>query len=435
MLLALFAIMILTSLVSVVLMASISQQAKTRKATDFTFAGQAADTAVNDALMLANLNGTFGTVDAVDYYNGTTLPRTRKGVSEDFMWSWYSTQSAAATSTWEITATGCRNAGTATSPVCTASKTRKIKAILSGAVVQSADNSSGEAGYVLTPKRGFNRALFADQDLIMQGSSTVTAYNSATGAQVPGSGHVATNGLADFGGPLVKVDGIYMLNTQTHSSGDRCNDYDATNGQCKPTSTPRLIHDIGPKLKISDTLSPTPPQFITTQVNTCITAGGPLTAWVASKATPKGKLGPGTQCYSSMNFDESTTVTGAVGNPTVVYVTGPITIGAGFKINMNDLTMPKASQLQIFSSGPVVSLGGGALETSRTEVAWALWAPYALCAPSKSTGFVTVYGAMVCQKIFTQGAFVARWDEALRELGKDNTEKTVWDISVYEDGA
>ena len=411
MLLALFATIILTSLVSVVLMATISQQAKTRKATDFTFAGQAADAAANDALMMANTNGTSHTPANVDYYPDASHPRV--GVTGEFMWSWYSTQGTDANPTWEITAIGCRMGTTATCLAGTTSRT--VHVTLTAAVVKYNPARNPEVAYILDPDRGFGRALFADQDLVLQGTTVVSSYSSAPGTK-PGFGQVGTNGLAGFDSGVL-VDGIYMSNTQNNPSADRC-----TGQPCAPDL--RKVHDIAARLDISNT------KFITEDAipDNPTSCPLPLAAWVASKAS-SNRLNAGNQCYSSMTFDTNTSVSGSA----VVYVTGPITVAPGVTVNREGMSAtPVTSTLKIFSTGTVVSLSGGTAGTP-TEVAWNLWAPTARCATNAALGYVTAYGSMVCQRIFTQGHFFAKWDYALATTPADLAGSMVWQTTGYKE--
>lgn len=415
MILALFTVMVLTSLVSVVLMVAISQQGKTRKATDFTFAGQAANTAVNDALFMANSNtlvsGDAEDLDSVEHW-GEHQPR--EGVTGDFMWSWWSKALNDTTQTWEITATGCRNTGT-TPPTCTANSARTVIATLTGEAV----NGVAQPGYVLGYSHNFGRALWADEELVLKGTTRVTSYNRAIGSLDSGFGQVGTNGLAALDTSVVAgVDGIFFSNTRTQPSSERCN-----GGACDPLK----VHDIPARLQTTD------PKF-TAKIGAVCASATPV-AWVASETSPRGSLDVPVGvdvCYSSMTFDVDTTVNGATGTPAKVYVAGPVTVGANVNVNVSDPT-PEARKLQIFSSGTVVTIGPGA-QTNQTEVAWALWAPKALCSTNGS-GYATVYGSMVCRKISVQGTFNAKWDEDLRTWATDHVDgATVWDISDYRDG-
>jgi hypothetical protein len=145
--------------------------------------------------------------------------------------------------------------------------------------------------------------------------------------------------------------------------------------------------------------------------------------WVASE-TPTLSAG----CYSSLNFDWTTTVSGTTAK---VYVDGSITVAAGVRVNAAGST-PVTSTLRIFKKGTAaVTLDGSA--PLPTFVGWNLWAPKAACSTNPAS-VVTMYGSMVCQKIVAQGTFTAMWDEALRTKASDldSLLTGVWEITGYE---
>jgi len=413
MILALFTIIILTSLVSVLLMVTIGQHAKTRKATDFTFAGQAANAAVNDALFMANNNDVDATLEPDPGEVGTwDFATPREGVTGDFRWSWYS-YPAAEDMTWVIVATGCRNV--ATDPPCapnSSKSSRTMTATLTGI--------KGPQVAAATSNHSFGRALFADQDLVLQGSAKVTSYRSVNAEVSTGYGQVGTNGLATFDSG-VDVDGIFFSNTAAVSSSDRCSGL-----LCNPGK----IHDLGTRVEVSDT------SFIDAKIAELCPPDEPPLAWVASEVDPQPAVltipTAGYLCYSSMTFDADTTIVGTRDEPTVVYVSGHVAVGAGVSVGIESAT-PAASKLQIFSSGPVVSITPGGSMAESTDVAWALWAPKALCS-TNGAGYATVYGSMVCRKIFVQGTFAAKWDESLRTLATEQVGPAIWEISGYRTG-
>ncbi|MGV8847084.1 hypothetical protein [Tessaracoccus sp.] len=458
MILALLVILILTSLVTLVLTVTISQQLKTRKVTDFTFAGQAADLAVNDALLLVN-TGTAGADEADTYKVGN--PRV-PATAGDFTWSWYSATVPSPTPTFVITAQGCRNKnkGTAATPACAPGSARSVKVTLSGTVVDGVVSKSSKKAYLMTPELGFGRALYADEDLILQGSSTVgTSYNSVTAVPDTGwYGQVATNGLAAFSTTSAVRGGVNMSNTQVQPSPARCAATDA-NGDRQPCDQVQpfsatwtcaatdangdrqpcdqvIVHDIRPKFQIVDT------KFIDKAIadlNPTTGCGGqPLKPWVASEAPMPGHLhfpGIGPLCFSSMTFDMNTIVDAPARD---VYVTGPIVVVPRKTVNAVQ-ALPASTLLKIYSSGSVVSLGGSTNAAFPTKVAWAVWAPKALCATDSADGYVSVFGSMVCNKVFTQGVFTARWDEALattatpQDATSGTREEVVWDVTGYEE--
>ena len=414
MLLALFAIIIVTSLVSVVLMATISQQAKTRRATDFTFAGQAADTAVNDALLMANTNVRHDTSAAADWWR-----TPRHGVTGDFMWSWSATEGDG-NATLEVTAKGCR-AVAATGCPASSSQTRTIHATLTAAVVKVNDLPTGEVAFILDPERSFGRALFADQDLLLQGAVTVGSYGNPPGTSF---GDVGTNGLAGFGSGVTAagIDGIYISNTQTSPKANRCSHAAIPElDVCNPEL--RKVHDIRPRLDISDT------DFID-RIIASPDCPKPLKDWVASDVDSPRLRAHKTHCYSSMTFDENTSVNAS--GTASVYVDGPITVAPGVEVNNAPSSSPDTSALKIYSKGAVVSLNGGS-SADPTVVAWALWAPNAACATNLPTGVVIAYGSMVCQKISTRGTFSAQWDYRLRSTPSELAGLRVWEITGYRE--
>ncbi len=397
-LLALLMTLMVTTLIVVTTATVITGLVKTRNAREYALAQQAADAAVNNALMQANQQQDL-----------TGVPAARRtGTTGTVTWTWTATQ-AATGNTGEaydllVTATGAK-------------VRRTFRILLGGVRVASADGTDGHVRYRVAPGGGFTVGFFADQEAVLRGSTVVDSYDSVSGKVNTGLGTLATNGTLTLDG-AAKTDKITLWDTAALPYADRC-----VGAACATTPTRQepIRYEVA---------GPTATQFIDTA---CQATGQPIRPWVASQNG--GVLGTSGACYSSLLFDQNTTVPATPGNPVTVYVTGAITVTPGVTVNTTQAaTTPAALSLIVYSRGTRVTLQGGPGPASRTRAAWALWAPNAECAGSPTVGYVDVFGAMLCGRLSTQGQWALHYDEQTRYLTADPTAKRVWSVVSYREG-
>lgn len=264
-------------------------------------------------------------------------------------------------------------------------------------VVRSSGHEAGSvrtvsARLVATPR--FPYAAFADSSVEFRGGNDARSYDSRNGGQDTGNGRVGSNGDVTYRGNA-DADGTDVYDYE-NDPDNRC-----TGDPCSRVVT----HD--DRLDIS---SPAATTFIQQAFDTC--AADPSrtpVAWVASQSA--GRLTPspnGFYCYTSMTFDVDTTVVTAdpAGSPVVAYVSGPISVSNGVRVNYSSVA-PRAQALQLYSIGTRVAIGNHA------KVAAAIWAPRAECLGNPSNAQAEIFGSMVCRTIDNQGGWDFFYDDAL----------------------
>ena len=124
-------------------------------------------------------------------------------------------------------------------------------------------------------------------------------------------------------------------------------------------------------------------------------------------------LPAGRQLYTNMTLDTSTEVQGTPANPSIVYLTGTLTVPNGAVVNFHSdgsNWVPKATPgLLIFSAGVGPALRFG----NHASFAGAVYAPRATFSGGAAGN---IYGSMVTGSISTQGGWNFHYDDALGDV-------------------
>jgi hypothetical protein len=345
----------------------------TRHDTKYTQALPPADSGVQQALYKFNNDGTAPTSVPAPPTSCSNPAPTGSAPQ------WGAVQDVSNPLVWHVTSIGCSNG-----------LTRKITADL-----------------VQQPR--FSVGAFAEQGAGTHGTSSgVTSYG--------GNGHlgtIGTNGSVSFTGNP-SVDKIMLFNYQGNNAnpgrcdGQPCSYTDTNN---PPSNT--IVYTVTDPYPVTQADvppgSPDPNQFIHDQLNACEAVQGSLQPWVASQHNYT-LVNTGTpQCYSSVTFDDDTTISGATSaNPLQLYVSGNVTMTKNHQnVNFTGNTTPDASAFQIYTAGATVSF------TNQSAFVGLIWAPFATCAGQTSSASSDIYGSMVCGTIDNQGGWNFHWDESL----------------------
>lgn len=263
----------------------------------------------------------------------------------------------------------------------------------------------------LDQSQRFPLAAFAVTSVTFRGGNSANSYNHVTVANGTGNGDVGSDGSITFNGNAT-ADATQLYNWLANPDTARCSG-------CPSLTTINNFLDITSAAATS---------FMTnTMASIC---GSNPPAWVASQHAYT--LAPGPQCYSSMNFDGNTTVTGPGGacdgtntNDAVVYVTGNVAASNHISININGTNpyMTNACALQIYTTGTSVAIG------NHTAIGAAIYAPFATCGGNPSNAQADIYGAAVCNSIGNQGGWSFHYDDALAGIGTNT-----WAASHYAEG-
>ncbi len=126
-----------------------------------------------------------------------------------------------------------------------------------------------------------------------------------------------------------------------------------------------------------------------------------------------GTLPAGRQLYTNVTLDTSTVVQGTPSNPTVIYLTGTLTVPNGEVVNfqlVGGRWVPKpAPGLLIFSAGVGPALRFG----NHASFAGAVYGPRATFSGGAAGN---IYGSMVTGSISTQGSWNFHYDQALGDV-------------------
>jgi hypothetical protein len=353
MMLAMLLLMVTVALGSLLLVSTIGQAATVRHDQKFTQVLPAADAGIQQGLFTLNNVG-IAALPAATAAPGIPGPTTVTASGQ--------------TATWFATA--LTNAGAPPSYLLTAT-TQGLRRQVQAEAYQS---------------RRFGYGAFADQSIVMRGGNSSSSYNSATGVvSATSNGRLGSNGSVVLNGNAT-ADGVDLYNWTSSPNASRC-----SGGPC-----PSGYKTIADPWDIS---SPASYAFITAQLNACGTSTAFQTSATATHALPTG-----TWCASSLNFDADTTVTG----PTVVYVSGNVTMSPHLNVNYTNGLAPVSPNLQIYSLGSLVDM------SNHTNFGGALYAPLATC---NGGAQAAIYGSIVCRSISSVGGWQFHYDDALAGLG------------------
>jgi hypothetical protein len=258
----------------------------------------------------------------------------------------------------------------------------------------------------LEQRSRFAVAVFADKRIVFRGNNGASSYDSRSGAKKTGNGVVGTNGQVSLLGKSTTVDGSYLYNWAADPSPERCS------GNCA------IITYIDEPLALA---SDEEMAFIEEGLDAC---SGPLLSWKASLNA--GMLQPGTQCYDSMDFDQSVTLAQPA-QETILFVRGGVSFANDIAVNCCGSNTPTSSNLQIYVLGETDSPTGGAVKVgNRTDIAAAIYAPRSACGGNPSNARANLYGSLYCASVENQGGWSFYYDDALGEIGGGFFETQRW---------
>lgn len=352
----LFTIMItgLVIAITAVVIGSLTKSVHTR---DYLLEQEAANTAVNDAVLKANLSNSNYFANPQQTYSdsGTSGPN---GIID---WNW--TATAPSTSTraiWALTIT-------------TKSKitTRTFTAQLRGFEVQGArqDNTSGTITYEVDPSYVFTDGFSSTAGFSASGAVSFNLiWSPSSGAPRPPT-CPATGSCS----PAIAADGIVNIGSNTPSEIDLWNTGANPYNRCIGSGCSGRVQSISAGFNYDPNLVSANCDAATAELNG---------AWTASSGVP---LTPNT-CYYSMTFDTNTTL--PVGSE---YSYSNITIDPGITVNAGG----DAYYSRLFTNGNM-TMGTGA------QAVAALYAPRGTCTINGTTGSgpaTAWYGAFTCNGV------------------------------------
>lgn len=421
--LALLAAVIIGGLITVVFATTVTGQRNVRFDRSFSNAIHAADAGVNAALTHVNTLEAGGQQAVGAAASGSD---TLDGY--DFDW----TATKTTRTKWEVRATGESPDGT-------------VRVL--------------EASLQTNPL--FAYSAFAKTQADLSGNNTSDSYDYTIPDADTGEGVIGTNGTIRIGNSSTasQVDGIELHDFHDDPDDPSDDDQDSiparvdicANAECQPfhvlEENGGKIRGLFPKPLVFDDWwieasfeqkqerrpgdsKPYPTGTPCTDMDT--DADGP--GWTITATATGTMIEPGIYCTSSLTItgptdgkvDIRTNANGpADPDEVVIYTQGPINVAGQLRINCNSPDLPNcptpvASNLQIYSIGPDVTIG------QQTDFAALIYAPRANCTSPQSNAAVDIYGALVCQSLGNVGGWAFHFDESSREITTSEFAVTTW---------
>lgn len=337
----------------------VSEQAKTQTGRSLTNANHAAQDGIQRAVFSLNAGVTPSTNPAA--------PTT--GADQDgATYSYYLTATAgtAPGTSYTVTSIGSSTIGAHTT-------TFRMTALLSG-------TTDPQAG-------AWTDAVFGDQWVAI-GQGTVGAYTPGGGANplANGTGYIGTNGNVSLD-TTTTVDGYELYGTTSNPDPSRCSTYQ---GACHQAAVGKFHQyaDLDNSAQVAS--------YTRSGPASCQQAQTSWPTWTTSTSATK-TLPAGIACYSSVTFDQNTTVGGTTSNPTVLVVAGPVTVGSGVSVNAPG-AWPQSANLVVLVTGST----GSVTDTAGT-IAADIDAPAAPCTLTGAATAATVYGGLICRTVYASG--------------------------------
>ena len=294
------------------------------------------------------------------------------------------------------------------------------------------NGTSRTIGLTLRSESAFGVAAFGDAQMVLNGGNAADSFDSRVDASIcragvpadpfnasdnndtracrpTGHGVVATNGeLYLLGGTTDVVDRVQVHNAKDHVSQPLAGATGFCGGVTQTCASPKLYYYRDPIVLLPDPF--VPPDDLPNL--------GPFTG---------ATLEAGRQLYTNVRLDSNTVIKGTPTNPTILYITGTLTIPnaavVNFQQGVDGRYRPRgAPSLLIFSAGigPALSFGNHA------SFSGAVFAPRATFSGGSAGN---IYGSMTVGSFSTSGTWNFHYDDALGEV-KTNAQ---WKPSAWSE--
>lgn len=371
--------------------------------------GLAADTAVNNALQLANSpNGNTLLANHIGKDNAVTGQLASGASPYTVKWSWYSERVAGTgqriyyyiyASAYTKTAS---DLGAKNYRVLLSSKSVSSAAIVNGKIVyQASDQAVHQWGIT-----GLNGITLAANAKIYSYDSFQTPTPSGTSSNA----EVASNKLLTIGG------GNAIKKFNEFSS-------DGTTNRCTGSTDCANINieNIAYALSLSS---------VTSKVNTvCPNAASTYPSWKASTSGGVLTTSASNQCFNTMTFDANTTIpaSSSATSPTQAFIKGNIIVNAGVTVNSGNAP----ASLQLYSQAGTSASFASGTTTAPTRFYGLVAGESLTCASTGTTGNVYIYGGLACSTI-NLVAGTTLYDDDAAKLIKSTADRVLWSVSKYE---
>lgn len=367
--LAMFAIMVLTGLIAVTFAGVNAGQRQTVEDEKFEEALQVSEAGLNQMVSLVQSQpdaASVGTITQTMPDGGTYTVTAAKDVS---------------TGKWTVQSTGTAPDGTV----------RKVQQHIETSTL-------------------FEFAAFGKSFANLNGGNGADSYDSSANSAIDGDGFP----VAKTGNGKVATNGVLTLKGQVATDTDLAEIHYANGNTPIADPLPDATGESG-HINTTAMASETPPRLTyhrqpieLPSIEIC-----PGTATTSFNGI--GTLGPsnGTPLYyTDIEFSEDTVFTGTVDNPTVICMTGSLTVGNGQSINFDTATGYPRPPGTLFIFGTYAGTDEGLDFGNHVNISAAIYAPnYAMSGGAQGN----LYGSIICNNISTQGGWNFHYDDALQD--------------------
>lgn len=428
---------IVLAAVTAIIMLTLTSVKKAVFASEYLYYGNAATSAVNNALVTANSSGGLAKLDAArsyatgvkgKYMDSSSSSATTQGYSDQPVnWIWYAKKTGNVdTQEYTIYATGYRESPTDTTA-------RGLIAVIRSIKVASGTYASGTnmIDYTVDPYNITQWGMYGRDSVTLRSGAVVNSYDSEVELDpdyYTHQGTIASNGPITLGDP-VPVDRINELSI-TDTTPTRC-----VGSICDYTDKRQLDY--------TTSFNSVNSKMVAAKCN------GAASSYTSFTSSTSGTVIPANTCFNNITINRNTTVASSatIAAPANIYFKGTLTITAGVSFNSK-----KSPQIARFftDTGTSFTMMPGTVSAPTQfygTVAGANLACNDNNQPASSSIFQRtgyIYGGLACKTLSYGGGSQLWFDEVLKDSAKDPTKSAldgtftpatteIWDLERIED--
>lgn len=436
---ALLFVIVMLFLISSISVTAISGLQKAKESQESTNLTMVVDSAVSNAISVANNPAPTGPSTTRDIGDYEGLSKAVYGVSNSspdpaneegkYKWLWYveGIQDAVVGESYDIIAIAYKNEYTDVNA-------KRVRVRLQALPVITAQYGlTGKVFYDPIPMGAFSYGFLGTNGVTLNDGATVRSYNSAivaSGNPLPTDdtriGTVSSNMNIAINGtnPNAVSRAVLLDGSSTNIPYDRCTT--AANCEGKIESFAYGINVVS----ISNMV-----------IEKCPLNASQYPDWRASLRG--GVIDPSTQgnCFNNVIFDANTEVANGYGSgkPAEMYIAGNLTVNPGVEVNQNPLRKGPLT-LRIYSAaGSIAKFNSGNSATDPTIFSGMVAGHNFACSDSgvaAEAGKVLIFkGSLACNTVSFSGGTQAWWDQQTVQAvgaGKDRNIQTIWSPTTYD---
>jgi hypothetical protein len=434
---ALLFVIVMLFLVSSISVTAISGLQKAKESQEGTNLSMVVDSAISNALSVANNPAPINSTDTKDIGDFQGLAKAAYGVSNSspdptsdegkYKWLWYTegVKDAVVGESYDIIAIAYKD-----QPNDVNAKTVRVR-LQAMPTMSATYKDNGKIAYGPTLMGSFSYGLLGTNGVTIGDGATVKSYNSAlqfndpTAADDTRIGTVSSNAnILVNGTDANSVSRIILLDGNSlNIPYDRCTTSANCDGKIESFAYGVNLAEISNEV-----------------IKKCPNGASSYPDWKAS--VNGGVINPATQgtCFNNMIFDQDTDVAQGYssGKPVELFIAGNITVNAGIEVNQRaDRRGPLA--LRIYSAAGTNAKFNSGTVADPTKFSGMVEGHNFACSDSgvaAAAGKKLIFkGALACNTISFAGGTQAWWDQQTVQVlgvGLDRSIKTVWTPTSYE---